>query len=261
MTWIVGVAISGSWLLEGSPLSAVLAADSGLTYLALIGNLPMNGSELINFMVTTFALMNPLGVLPIFIGLTARENRDVQRLVALFVSLTVLALLVVFLFVGEGILQFLGVSMDAFRIAGGILLLLMGLKIVSGDAGDSDIQASGAAAGVSELKEAETVFQKIVIPLAMPLLVGPGVIANVILYAAKDRTDHDGGALLLGMFLLSVIVLAIFLAGRWLKAVVGPIGLNILMRVMGLMVAAMGVQFMVTGVSQIFVTQLAPAIR
>jgi small neutral amino acid transporter SnatA (MarC family) len=137
----------------------------------------------------------------------------------------------------------------------------MGLKIVSGDAGDSDIQDSGATAAVSELQEAETVFQKIVIPLAMPLLVGPGVIANVVLYAAKGRADHDGGALLLGSFLLSVVVLAIFLAGRWLKAVVGPIGLNILMRVMGLMVAAMGVQFMVTGVSQIFITQLAPAIR
>jgi MarC family membrane protein len=221
----------------------------------------MNGSELINFMVTNFALLNPLGVLPIFIGLTARESRGVQRLVALFVSLTVLALLLVFLFVGESILQFLGVSMDAFRIAGGILLLLMGLKIVAGDASDSGAQFSEITAGASELKEAETVFQKIVIPMAMPLLVGPGVIANVILYAAKDQVDHDGGVLVLGAFLLSVVVLAIFLAGRWLKAVLGPIGLNILMRVMGLMVAAMGVQFMVTGVSQIFITQLAPAIR
>lgn len=212
-------------------------------------------------MITTFALLNPLGVLPIFIGLTARENRGVQRLVALFVSLTVLALLLVFLFVGESILQFLGISMDAFRIAGGILLLLMGLKIVAGDAGDSGSQLSDAAAGVNELKEAETVFQKIVIPMAMPLLVGPGVIANVILYAARDKQDHDGGELVLGTFLVSVVVFAIFLAGRWLKAVMGPIGLNILMRVMGLMVAAMGVQFMVTGMSQIFITQLAPAIR
>jgi len=199
--------------------------------------------------------------MPIFIALTARENRDVQRLMSLFVSLTVLALLIVFQFVGESILQFLDVSTDAFRIAGDILLLLMGLKIVSGDAGDSDIQDSGAASAESELQEAETVFQKIVIPLAMPLLVEPGVIANVVLHAAKDRADHDGGALLLGSFLLSEIVLAILLAGRWLKAVVGPIGLNILMRVMALMVAAIGVQFMVTGVSQIVITQLAPAIR
>jgi len=221
----------------------------------------MNGPVLINFIVTTFALLNPLGVLPIFIGLTAREDRGVQRLVALFISLTMLALLLVFLFVGESILQFLGVSMDAFRIAGGILLLLMGLKIVAGDEGDPGAQLAKVAVGVNDLREAETVFQKIVIPMAMPLLVGPGVIANVILYAAKDKAEHDGGALVLGTFLLSVVVLAIFLAGRWLKAVVGPIGLNILMRVMGLMVAAMGVQFMVTGVSQIFITQLAPAIR
>ena len=221
----------------------------------------MNGPVLINFIVTTFALLNPLGVLPIFIGLTAREDRGVQRLVALFISLTMLALLLVFLFVGESILQFLGVSMDAFRIAGGILLLLMGLKIVAGDEGDPGAQLAKVAVGVNDLREAETVFQKIVIPMAMPLLVGPGVIANVILYAAKDKAEHDGGALVLGTFLLSVVVLAIFLAGRWLKAVVGPIGLNILMRVMGLMVAAMGVQFMVTGVSQIFITHLAPAIR
>jgi multiple antibiotic resistance protein len=137
----------------------------------------------------------------------------------------------------------------------------MGLKIVAGDEGDPGAQLTKVAVGVNDLKEAETVFQKIVIPMAMPLLVGPGVIANVILYAAKDKAEHDGGALVLGTFLLSVVVLAIFLAGRWLKAVLGPIGLNILMRVMGLMVAAMGVQFMVTGVSQIFITQLAPAIR
>lgn len=191
----------------------------------------------------------------------SQHGSDVQRIVALFVSRTALALLVVFLFTDENILQFLGVSMDAYRIAGGIRLLLMGLKIISGDAGDSEIRDSGSAVAESELQEAETVFQKIVIPLAMPWLVGPGVIANVVLYAAKDRANHDGGTLLLGSFLLSVVVLAIFLAGRSLKAVVGPVGLNILMRVMGLMVAAMGVQFMVTGVSQIVITQLAPAIR
>jgi multiple antibiotic resistance protein len=221
----------------------------------------MHGSILYNFIITTFALMNPLGVLPIFIGFTARETRAVQRLVAFFVALTVLALLLVFLFVGSDLLRFLGVSIDAFRIAGGILLLLMGLKIVAGEEGGSDLQLSGAGAGVTELKVAETIFQKIVIPMAMPLLVGPGVIANVILYASKDGDGVDRGGLVVGAFLLALVVLAIFLAGRWLKALIGPIGLDILMRVMGLMVAAMGVQFMVTGVTQIVTTQLAPALR
>jgi MarC family membrane protein len=205
--------------------------------------------------------MNPLGVLPIFIGFTSREGRGVQRLVSLFVALTVFVLLLVFLLVGSDLLGFLGISIDAFRIAGGILLLLMGLQIVRGQAGDPDLQEPAVVAGQTELKEAETVFQKIVIPMAMPLLVGPGVIANVILYASKDDAGLERGDLLLGAFLLSLIVLGIFLAGRWLKAVIGPIGLNILMRVMGLMVAAMGVQFMITGVNQIVLTQLAPALR
>jgi MarC family membrane protein len=221
----------------------------------------MHGPSFYNFLITTFALMNPLGVLPIFIGFTSREGRGVQRLVSLFVSLTVFVLLLVFLLVGSDLLGFLGISIDAFRIAGGILLLLMGLQIVRGQAGDPDLQEPAVVAGQTELKEAETVFQKIVIPMAMPLLVGPGVIANVILYASKDDAGLERGDLLLGAFLLSLIVLGIFLAGRWLKAVIGPIGLNILMRVMGLMVAAMGVQFMITGVNQIVLTQLAPALR
>ena len=221
----------------------------------------MHGTSFYNYMITTFALMNPLGVLPIFIGFTTRESKVVQRLVALFVALAVLVLLLMFILIGSDLLGFLGISIDAFRIAGGILLLLMGLQIVRGEVGDADPQISDRASGQSELKEAETVFQKIVIPLAMPLLVGPGVIANVILYASKDGDGLDRGDLLVGAFLLALIVLVIFLAGRWLKAVIGPIGLNILMRVMGLMVAAMGVQFMITGVTQIVTTQLAPALR
>lgn len=134
----------------------------------------MHGSSFFNFVITSFALLNPIGVLPIFIGLTARESRAVQRLVALFVALTVLALLLIFLFLGDDLLRFLGVSIDAFSIAGGILLLLMGLKIVAGEEGDSTAQLTDAAAAGSELKEAETVYQKIVIPLALPLLVDPG---------------------------------------------------------------------------------------
>jgi multiple antibiotic resistance protein len=88
------------------------------------------------------------------------------------------------------------------------------------------------------------------------------VIANVILYGSKDGSDlllDDD--LVMAAFVLALLVFVIFLSRRWLKSVIGPIGLNILTRVMGLMVAAMGVQFMITGVTQIFLTQLAPALR
>ena len=82
----------------------------------------MDFSFLSNFVITLFALLNPIGMLPVFISYTANEGKEVQRLVALFVSLTVMALLLMFLLIGSPILQFFGVSLDSFRIAGGILL-------------------------------------------------------------------------------------------------------------------------------------------
>ena len=97
----------------------------------------MNFSFLSNFAITLFALLNPIGMLPVFISYTANERKEVQRLVALFVSLTVMALLLVFLLIGSPILQFFGVSLDSFRIAGGILLLTIGIGIVNGKSSDN----------------------------------------------------------------------------------------------------------------------------
>lgn len=219
-------------------------------------------SILLNFLVTSFALMNPLGALPIFLAFTARESKPVQRLVALFVSLTVLGLLLIFLFIGDPLLRFFGVSIDAFRIAGGILLLVTGLKIIAGGMADSGDQLVAAEAGDNKLKEAETIYQKIVIPLAMPLIVGPGAIANVILFSSRAGQGHVvSGGLVVATVVLALSVLVVLLSGRWLQDILGSIGMNLLLRVMGLMVAAMGVQFMVTGVSQIIVNELAPAFR
>ncbi len=88
-----------------------------------------------NFAITLFALLNPLGMLPIFISYTARERQEVQRLVALFVSLTVLCLLLIFMFIGTSMLKFFGVTLDSFRLAGGVLLLMIGINIVNGSGG------------------------------------------------------------------------------------------------------------------------------
>ena len=79
------------------------------------------------FAATLFALLNPLGMLPVFIGYTAARSSSVQRWLALFISITVLGLMLLFLFAGTALLNFFGITLDAFRIAGGILLLLIGI--------------------------------------------------------------------------------------------------------------------------------------
>ena len=220
----------------------------------------MEWSFLRNFAITLFALLNPLGMLPIFISYTARERKEVQRLVALFVSLTVLCLLLIFMFIGTPMLKFFGVTLDSFRLAGGVLLLIIGINIVNGSgAGTKELLINEQ--GGDYLREAKSVYRQIVIPMAMPLLVGPGVIANVILYASEAESRLGSGTgieLILMTILVSFLVFLILAAGKWLQRLLGDIGLSITQRVMGLFVAAIGVQFMVTGLVNIFVDQIVP---
>jgi small neutral amino acid transporter SnatA (MarC family) len=109
----------------------------------------------------------------------------VQRWVALFVSLTVMGLMLLFLIGGTAILDFFGVTLDSFRMAGGILLLLIGIQIVTrpGNATTTSLTIDG----VSDIGEAESAYRRIVIPFALPLLVGPGVIANLMLCSSEAK--------------------------------------------------------------------------
>jgi multiple antibiotic resistance protein len=138
----------------------------------------MDTSFLSTFAATLFALMNPFGVLPVFIAYVASEKASVQRFVALLLSLTVLALLILFLASGAALVKFFGIDLDSFRIAGGILLLLIGISLVTGV--QSQKKTLAANETQSDWQQAKSVYRGIVIPLAMPLLVGPGAIANVI---------------------------------------------------------------------------------
>jgi multiple antibiotic resistance protein len=218
-------------------------------------------SSLSTFAATLFALLNPLGVLPVFVSYAARERLGVQRFVALLISLTVFGLLLLFLFTGAALLRFFGISLDSFRIAGGILLLLIGIRLVMGDSTAAKEMAERQA--ISDWKEAESLYRQIVVPLAMPLLVGPGVIANIILYASEAEAAKND-AFFVGLALvcagISLLTFMIFLSGEWLKRVFGDVGLSIATRILGVLVASMGIQFVVTGVTNIIVHTIAPQI-
>jgi multiple antibiotic resistance protein len=211
------------------------------------------------FAATLFALLNPLGMLPIFIGYTASMRTGVQRWLALFVSITVLGLMLLFLFAGTALLNFFGITLDAFRIAGGILLLLIGIRIVAQDPVNKakDLMI---ASDVGALREAESVYGQIVVPLAMPLLVGPGVIANLILYAGEARSATVFWGLVGVAAGVSFLTLVILLSGRFLRRLLGDVGLSIATRILGLLVASIGVQFVVAGLTNVIVHSIAPAL-
>jgi multiple antibiotic resistance protein len=223
---------------------------------------PMDTILISTFTASLFALLNPLGILPIFISYTAKEKRSVQRWLALFLTLTVWALLMFFLLTGGALLKFFGITLDSFRIAGGILLLIIGIGLVNGNDRKA-IQDIAANAQNSDLLEAGLVYRKIVVPLAMPLLVGPGAIANVILYGSATQNKKEWelfGGLIAAITAICCLVFAILLIGRSLQRIVGDVGLSIATRILGLLIAAIGVQFITTGLANFIILTITPAI-
>jgi MarC family membrane protein len=219
-------------------------------------------STLSTFAATLFALVNPLGMLPVFMGYTAHLSAGVQRWLALLVSLTVIGLMLLFLLTGNAIIDFFGITLDSFRVAGGILLLLIGINIVTGDPGKAakDLVVESQE---SELGEAKSVYRQIVVPFAMPLLVGPGVIANLILYAGEARAMKEA-ELSLGLIGVTVgigvVTFLILLSGRVLRRLLGDVGLSILTRILGLLVASIGMQFVLTGLTNVILHTIVPEV-
>ena len=107
----------------------------------------MDTTFYLNFFVALFAILNPLGNLPIFIGATAKETPGVQRAMAVLLSIFIVVFLWTFLFSGEFILNSFGISIPAFRIAGGIIILLMGIGMIRGHTGSVNIDSATAIKG------------------------------------------------------------------------------------------------------------------
>jgi multiple antibiotic resistance protein len=214
----------------------------------------------LNFFVALFALIDPVGNVALFVAATAGARPRDRAEIALYVSLFVLGFLMLFFFTGLGVLQLYGVTLPAFRIAGGVILLLLGLQMVR-----DDFTARIAGAGAAGEGGSAYVRQRIeamVTPFAMPLLIGPGAISTVIIYASQARAMGLAGTLagVIAMAAVSASTLACFLASPLISRVLGKIGLTVVVRVLGMVLAALAVQFLLTGVAQSTVGLIRPEV-
>src|SRR4051812_36294653 len=134
----------------------------------------------VNFFVALFALIDPIGNVPLFAAATAGVRNKDSRLIAVYVALFVLAFLTFFYFTGLSLLAFFGISLPAFRIAGGIILFLLGLEMARDDF-TANFTDADAPEGEGRA-HARRRFERMIVPFAMPLLIGPGAISTVIIY-------------------------------------------------------------------------------
>lgn len=206
----------------------------------------------VNFFVALFALLDPIGNVPVFAAATAGAAPNGRRLVAVYISLFVFCFLGFIYFSGLSLLQFFGISMPAFRIAGGILLLLLGLSMAREDTshafgGPPEEEEGGTTAAVYAKRR----FEALVVPFAIPLLIGPGSISAVIIYASEAKAYGLTGAAIgvAVIFAVAVANLLCFLLTPLISRIFGRIGMTVVVRVSGLILCAMAVQFIITGLS------------
>ena len=195
---------------------------------------------LITAFTTLFIIIDPPGLAPVFIALTQGMDTAQRRTIAIRAFVVALSLMMVFLFLGEAVLGFIGISMDAFRIAGGILLFLTALDMLFQRR--QARREDNAAEGQAEHHDDPSVF-----PLALPLIVGPGAITTVILLAGEAEGAADLGAIAGVIFAVLLIVLLAFFAAPAIERALGKTGLNIVTRVLGMLLAALAVQFVLDG--------------
>lgn len=197
----------------------------------------METAFLISAFATLFVVVDPIGLTPIFIALTQGIGAQERRAIAVRAMVISIAVLMLFTFFGEAVLGFIGITMPAFRIAGGILLFITAL----------DMLFERRTKRREDQAEGDHPPDPSVFPLAIPLIAGPGAIATMILLAGEAEGVLDMLAILAVMSSVLGLVFLMFLAAGVIERALGPIGITVTTRLLGMLLAALSVQFVLDG--------------
>ncbi|MDO5652197.1 MAG: MarC family protein [Moraxella sp.] len=202
-------------------------------------------TEIIKIILAFVVLINPFGALGLFLDLTKGYTPSDRRKVAQIACLTIFVTITFFTILGESLLKVLGISVGSFQIAGGILVFLIAISMMNGTGNpvkpnEGDIEVTGSFAASA------------VVPLAIPMMIGPGGISTVIIYSSQIKGMMTLMAILIAGFLLSVFCYLCLMAAGKISRFLGDTGLSILSRVMGMLLAAVAVEIVVNGLKATF---------
>ena len=193
--------------------------------------------------VTLFVTIDPPGLAPIFLALTAGMSRAERTQVAVRATLTALGVLVLFAVAGLGILSVFGITIHAFRIAGGVLLFYIAFEMIFERRQDRKEKSA-------EVAQVDRIRNVAIFPLAIPLIAGPGAISATILLSGSAAYGNFSGRLVLILIVAINLAIAwlVFIAADRIEHLLGVTGRIVLTRLLGLILAALAVQFVADGV-------------
>ncbi len=201
-------------------------------------------TQYLKILTTLLAIVNPLGIIPVFVSMTDNLTRQESKRIALASSLTVAAVLVVSTLIGKYILSFFGISIGSFKTGGGILLLLIAVSMMQGKYHQGR-QTS------EEAREAEDKESIAVVPIATPLLAGPGAISTVIIFAQESFHPIHIALILSSSLVVAFSAWVALSVANPISSLMSRTAINIVTRLMGLLLAAISVEFIVDGLVQL----------
>jgi len=198
-------------------------------------------AEYVKIFVALLVIVNPIGTMPMFLGLTVKDSAADKKRIARVASISVAIVLAVSSMVGEHLLGFFGITIASFKVGGAILILLIALSMMHA-------APSGEQQTPEEAKEAEDKESIAVVPLAIPLLSGPGAISTTIIYAAQRPSLAHLGGVVACCLLVAITTWIALRAATPIGARLGRTGINVVIRIMGLLLAAVAVEIFASGI-------------
>lgn len=206
-------------------------------------------TQIFKIFLAFVVLINPFAVLSLFLEITRTATTEQKRAVALISSLTVFLAISFFTLAGQSVLHVLGISLGSFRVAGGLLVLLIAIAMVNGSGNPAKSPAQRAT--TSEPINFNGVAMAVV-PLSIPMIIGPGGISTVIIYAADANGAKGLIAIILAGLIISIANYLILMGAGKVSKFLGDTGLNILNRIMGMLLCAVAIEIIVAGLKEIF---------
>ena len=202
-------------------------------------------ADYLKILIALLAVIDPLAAIPVIVIMMRRDNPPDLSAIANTVVLTVTILMLTALLTGEALLTFLGISINSFRVSGGVLLMLMALAMLQG-------KISETVLNKAEVREGETLESFAVVPLGIPLLAGPGAISTVILYAQKGAGLQHNLLIGIDIIVVGIVLWCVIRATPWLNRHISQTGINVVIRLMGLILLALAVEFIAGGLKGLF---------
>jgi len=189
-----------------------------------------------------FTMVNPVGAIPIFTSMTASLTRQQSRNVAIRASIIAFIILVTFALTGQWIFRFFGISIDSLRIVGGVIFFLMGYEM---------LQARLTRTQYDDEPTTEYMNDIALTPLGIPVICGPGAIATVIILMSQSQSALEGGIVLGSIFIIILITCLFMLGAKRVMQFIGENGNKVMLRLMGLIVMVIAVEFFFSGLRPI----------